>query len=388
MSQRRTRNTGSIRQIASGRFEARWRDESGRQRSKSFVVKKDATTYLQQEILRVERVRAGLERSKEEHHLFSELCDRWLQDRAAGKKESGTDESILRAHLKPAFSSLQLSAITSTAIEQYKRRKEKSKVLNYRRTKGGGTHQPGGRFISHNTINHQLMLLGAMLRHAVELGWLAVVPKIRHYKLRAQDFAYLRSEDEIKRFLTAAREDENELAYPLYATLIYTGMRVGEAAGLLLPCVSFQRGLLTIERSYDGPPKNGETRYVPILAPLKPILAAQQLKMRGSLIFTNGSGQMLNADSRVFRTVLKRVLKRALLGEHYISIHDLRHTFASWWMMTKGDVFKLQKILGHKDVKTTLRYAHLHPDRFSEDVTRFPDWTASGDDADIIPMKR
>jgi integrase len=39
--------------------------------------------------------------------------------------------------------------------------------------------------------------------------------------------------------------------------------------------------------------------------------------------------------------------------------HDLRHTFASWYMMNGGDLYELAKILGHSNIKMTERYAKL-----------------------------
>ncbi|MCD8530717.1 MAG: tyrosine-type recombinase/integrase [Saccharospirillaceae bacterium] len=46
--------------------------------------------------------------------------------------------------------------------------------------------------------------------------------------------------------------------------------------------------------------------------------------------------------------------------------HILRHTFASHFMMNGGDILTLQKILGHSDLKMTLRYAHLSPDYLNQ----------------------
>lgn len=81
---------------------------------------------------------------------------------------------------------------------------------------------------------------------------------------------------------------------------------------------------------------------------------------------------------RVFCERFRRVLDAAGFEPpkgkrqaHYIRFHDLRHTFASHWMMQGGDLFKLQKILGHKSTELTLRYAHLSPDAFAGDLGRF-----------------
>jgi len=67
------------------------------------------------------------------------------------------------------------------------------------------------------------------------------------------------------------------------------------------------------------------------------------------------------------------VVKRA--GVPIIRFHDLRHTFASWYMIEVGDIWSLKGILGHVDVQTTQRYAHL-----SQRHQRMPilPWMAEG----------
>ena len=56
--------------------------------------------------------------------------------------------------------------------------------------------------------------------------------------------------------------------------------------------------------------------------------------------------------------------------KHYIVFHDLRHTFASHWMSKGGDLFRLQRILGHKSPTMTNRYAHLAPEAYVTDYAR------------------
>ena len=46
-------------------------------------------------------------------------------------------------------------------------------------------------------------------------------------------------------------------------------------------------------------------------------------------------------------------------GVRKIRFQDLRHTFASHFMMNGGDIYHLKEILGHSDIKTTMRYVHL-----------------------------
>ena len=52
--------------------------------------------------------------------------------------------------------------------------------------------------------------------------------------------------------------------------------------------------------------------------------------------------------------------------------HVLRHTFASHFVMKGGNILTLQRLLGHRDLKTTMRYAHFSPDHLLEAVRLNP----------------
>ncbi len=79
---------------------------------------------------------------------------------------------------------------------------------------------------------------------------------------------------------------------------------------------------------------------------------------------------MLIPSARAFQDVLHRVLEAAKFPRGYITFHGLRHTFASHWMMNGGDIFRLQKILGHKDTQMTQRYSDLAPEAYAQDHAR------------------
>ena len=164
----------------------------------------------------------------------------------------------------------------------------------------------------------------------------------------------------------------------LYLVGIYTGARAGELAGMEWSDVDFNNRLITLQRSFDGPTKGDDTRHVPILDALLPHLRRWKLEHPGRLVFANRDGRMFQRAARVFQEVLHRVLKRAGFPKiirggkerRYIHFHDLRHTFASHWVMMGGHIFKLQRILGHKSIAMTMRYAHLAPDAFVSDYAR------------------
>lgn len=218
-----------------------------------------------------------------------------------------------------------------------------------------------------------------MLRVAYDKGWTLQAPRIKKPRLRMfdADYRYLRDASEIERLLKAALQESN-VAYMLYLMAINTGLREGELAGLRWSDIDFSRRLITVQYSFQGPTKNGEVRYVPILDSLLDPLRSWRTTCKAAYVFTNMSGGMLRESARIFQEVLHRVLDRAqfprlkIKGKsvRYIRFHDLRHTFASHWVMNGGDIFKLQKILGHKSIQMTMRYAHLTPHAFTEDLGR------------------
>jgi integrase len=248
-----------------------------------------------------------------------------------------------------------------------------------------------------HTLANILTLLRSMLRVAVKLQWLAVVPDFDKPKVQifSHDYHYLRNDAEIARVLRAAA-NEGALVYALFAVAVYTGLRAGEIAGLEWGDVDFERRLIRVERSYDGPTtKSGRVRWVPLLDPLLPILRAWKLRHPGQLVFSGESGQRLGKSARVFQEVLKRVLVAAGFEPekdggrevHYITFHGLRHTFASSWVAKGGDVFKLQKILGHQSIMLTMRYAHLAPSMYASEHALLGTEAAHVENATVIKLR-
>lgn len=338
------------------KWRIRWVDESGRRRSSVCDTFRDAAHELRLRQAEVEQVHRGTRSPTPVDRTMGQLFDYWLEHRASQKRSKKHDESIIRAHLRPAFGDIVLRAFALEAVHRF-------------------VADPKRKTLDPKTVANLLTLLISTLNFAVELGWLTRVPKIRKPRLRLfeEDYRYLRTVEERTRFLRAAR-DEGDDVFALYATGVFTGMRAGELAGLRWADVNWNERLITVQRSFRGPTKAGDVRHVPILDALLPVLRSWRLRSPAALVFTNRDGRMLQPSSRVFQEVLHRVLARASLkgqdGAHYLRFHDLRHTFASHWMMGGGDMFKLQKVLGHKCVQMTMRYAHLAPAAFREDYGR------------------
>ncbi|KAF0170057.1 MAG: putative phage integrase [Limisphaerales bacterium] len=340
-----------------GKWRIRWVDQHGQRRSEVFADRKDADFALRRLTVEAEEAERGLRRLAPVERTFDALAKEWTTTRAARKRSLKSDQSFLKVHLLPTFAGLKLSEIGPREVERFK----------------------AARTALHpNTVNHHLSLLISMLRHAHDIGWLATLPKITKYSIPSASvsFRYLRTTEEVRRFLSAAREHGEQL-FAFYATAVFTGMRAGELAGLRWDDVDFTRGLVTVQRSYDGPTKNGEARHVPILEALAPILREWKIACppapepgAARLVFPTATGTMRQKSDRLFQETLQRVVLSAGFRKRYIGQHSLRHTFASHWMMQGGDIFRLQRVLGHKTPKMTQRYAHLAPEAFIADRAR------------------
>jgi Phage integrase family len=79
-------------------------------------------------------------------------------------------------------------------------------------------------------------------------------------------------------------------------------------------------------------------------------------------VFSNGQGGFI----RDIRTAFKSALRRAGITDFHP--HDLRHTFASHYLMRGGSLKGLKEILGHKDIKMTMQYAHLSKEFVKEEI--------------------
>ncbi len=346
--------------LASGAWRVRWVDEDGKRRGKTFKLYRDAQVWLRKEMARVEDVKRGLQLPEAPDKTFDDLVQHWLSTRAALKRNPRDDQCIIRCHLRPAFAGQALRSIGTAQVRNFN-----LSLLH----------------LSPNTQRNIQTLLGSMFREAAELGWLLRPPQIKKTKVRFNraDYRYLRTKQEISTFLAAAEVEPNPMVYWLYFTAICTGMRAGELAGLRCEDIDLERRLITVQRSFNGPTKGGDARYVPILDVLVEVLTTLLAGTApGEHIFKNAIGGPLKSSGRIFQETLYRVLKRSELPTvvndgkttRYIRFHDLRHTFASHWLMDGGEIFKLQRILGHKSMEMTQRYSHLAPNAFAGDLGR------------------
>ena len=89
---------------------------------------------------------------------------------------------------------------------------------------------------------------------------------------------------------------------------------------------------------------------------------------------------LLTISARTLRRKMKKILDTLFNQElsksdrkNRVVVHTLRHTFASHLAINGTSIFIIQKLLNHKDIKQTMRYAKLAPDSGRNDVTQIMD---------------
>lgn len=375
-------------------YRIRWTDASGRRRSEVSDTPELLEERYFDHLKKKRRVKLGVE-DEDVAPVFKtgdDLCDYWLKHRTAKKRSPKDDQSIIRRHIRPAFGKSVLRALNKEQVDEFC-----TALEGKQRDVNSGVELPS---LSPQTVRHVKRLLKAMLKEAVNHRWMRAVPPLEVNPVApSQVWSCLSDDEEIARFLAAAlcegADGHPNMAFMLYATAIYTGMRAGELAGLEWRSVDLGQRTIQVSKSFEKPTKNGKARTVPVLDALLPLLEKWKVQHPGRLVFTNEKGKMLCSGARLFREVFHRVLERAGFGRRsgtdnrthwYIRFHDLRHTFASLWVTKGGTLFKLQEILGHSDPKMTMRYARLLPDAFSADYARLGAGHVQFQNAQVIAM--
>jgi integrase len=143
---------------------------------------------------------------------------------------------------------------------------------------------------------------------------------------------------------------------PIFVFCQTYGTRPGEARALQWDCVDFEKGIITIRRSFSGlvlrdQTKTNMTRYLPIIEPVESIL--RSLRGIGGFVFRNSIGNPYSPDmSRVWREARDRV------GAPEVNLYQgTRHSLASQKVSEGHGLDRIRDLLGHTTTQTTRRYA-------------------------------
>lgn len=305
------------------------------------------------------------------------FAERYLAVQDATRSDYRNKVMNLRLHILPHLGHLPLDQVTRMEIDglgarlragvgesatsrRTRERAEQGELPTTPRRKGGPR--------SPKTINNVLTTLRTVLGLAFEYELIARVPRIKMERVQKRDPGFL-DEDEVARLLAAAPEEWRLVLL----TAVRTGLRRGELMALrwsdlhLEAARPFLRVQRSVRREADGSlgvkePKGGRPRSVPLTRDLLAELRAARPAAAGDdpelLVFPGPCAGFF--DHQRLWKVVSGTARAAGLKKH-AHPHLLRHTFASHCYQRGIPPQVVQQWMGHAQISTTERYAHLAP---------------------------
>ena len=217
------------------------------------------------------------------------------------------------------------------------------------------------------SINSYLRSLRAFLYFCMDKGY---TPHFKIQLIKAEKkLKETYSDTELEKLLK--KPDINNCDFREYEVwvlenyLLGTGNRISTALELKIKDIDFEAACIYIRKV-----KNRHQQIIPLSTTLSNILQ-DYIQIRGnepeSYLFCNLYGN--KPDKRTFQDAIKKYNRKR--GVTKTSAHLFRHTFAKNWIIAGGDIFRLQKILGHSDLTVTKEYVSMFGTDLQIDFEKF-----------------
>ncbi len=320
---------------------------------KSLAIKEVARCRLEADSL------CPIRKPKPSSYLLADVIREYL-DASKDHKKSHRDDVRYGAMWSERFAGRTLNEITAGDVEK----------VRAERLKAATRSRMPGRIVTQATVNREV----AFLRHVFNVAirddkcQRNPVAKLRFFKEQGR-VRYL-TDDEEPRLMAALPTDEDRQRV---SVLIHTGLRRSEFLGLRWRDVDFKAGILTIPRS-----KSGKARHVHMNSAVREILMRRPRSLdRDAFVYANSDG---HRDFRWTDKTFPAALRAAKI-EDFRGVHDLRHTWASRFVMAGGDPLTLMEEGGWASLAMVQRYAHLskgHRQAAMERLVRRPVMAIAG----------
>ena len=267
---------------------------------------------------------------------FHEFAKEYLKWAKANKKASSYSRDLYTMRMfDKEFEAKDIQHITTWQIEKWKTERKKE--------------------FKSATVNRELATLKHFFSKAVEWGKLKENPanrKVKFFKGAVNRVRFLMP-DEFQMLLSNCED----FLKPIVTLAVHSGMRRGEILGLTWDRVDLEKGIITIIDT-----KNSERKDIPMDETVKATLKGVERK--GDYVFSIKDGRPLY-PMRLHYAFHEALDRSGIIDFRF---HDLRHTFASNLVMAGVKIEKVQKLMGHKMIAMTQRYAHLAPGYLAESV--------------------
>ena len=160
---------------------------------------------------------------------------------------------------------------------------------------------------------------------------------------------------------------------------LYCGCRAGELYSLKANDVNFATGFLTIRKS-----KNHNARNIPmpqiVIDMLKQRLESLQITGEAPIFQDTDGGELYEVPD-CYQKIADELFNQGIKDRQQRAVfHTLRHTYASWLVMSGVDLYTVKELMGHKTLAMTMRYAHLAPNKFKAAIAALNQSAADNED--------
>lgn len=281
---------------------------------------------------------------------YNEIYELWYLNASSRKRETSLvkDIQMHKQYIEPVLGKLKISEIRPPFFDLIV-----SGILKKGLTKA--------------TANKVIQHFKAVFNHSFNNETIARNParSFKQLRLDQKEMDYLSQEemDQLLSYTNQKYTGEERWKHVLYLTLFLSGARLGEVLGLEWNKIQFSQDKILIGQNWcavtnkiSDTTKSKKDRVVPLNSFLKREMGSMRNHSRGPFLFSDSQNRPI--DPKNFRSRnWEKDFKAA--GVRRVRIHDARHTYASLFVMSGGSIYDLKKVLGHVDVKTTERYAHL-----------------------------
>lgn len=218
------------------------------------------------------------------------------------------------------------------------------------------------------TLKNHVIALKAFFNKAVEWDYLSENPakNLKSVEIINSKPIRVLSEEEYSKFIEVCKNEFKEF-YPMFYTFIHTGLRKSELLNLEWDDIDFEKGLIYIRNKENFKPKGidrktgkAKERVIPMHDNLKKMLLG--IKRRSGTVFGTFSKQRP-------RRILIRIARKAGIAG-LTRLHELRHSYATFLLAKGVDIYKIKELLGHSDIRDTMKYAHLPTIYMKEEMAR------------------
>ena len=342
------------------------------QRVKQFARLAEAQEYA---AAMEDDIRRGRYRDpRQELRVLDDVAGEWLASKVDLKPgTAGRYARELRLYILPKWGGMTLRELRPDMLQEW---------VGQLMDGGYPAALPDGRdskpLSARSIRNIMKVVLKGIFDYAVSNGWIGENPvdRVTVPKIVSDDDMVFLSVREVELLADEAERIGKPVDGLLVRWQAYTGCRIGESLALKVGDVDVDRRRARISRTWTddghggsmlGTPKNGKARNIAIPRFLMPQIKAQMDGMgdddwlfratRGGNVWTN-----------TWRTrIWNKAVKAAGMEDAGVTIHSLRHTYASFAIAQGADVKTLQMQLGHSSPSITLNtYTALWPERLDD----------------------